>query len=112
MHPPARRTSGIPISRNTTSAERGFPGSPITGTPAHSASRVGLPGRMARPWHQMPGGPSRATAAAVSSRAPTEEPAETTIMSVAGSAARSAASSAARSSGMMPAWHALAARLR
>ena len=44
VHPPTIRTIGIPISRNTTSAERGLPGSPITGIPPTSASSVGLPG--------------------------------------------------------------------
>ena len=76
VQPPTRRTSGMPISRKTTSAERGLPGSPITGTPPHSASSVGLPGLMARPWHQIRAAPRRRTASAVSSRAPTDEPAE------------------------------------
>ena len=102
MHPPTSRTIGIPISRKITSAERGLPGSPMTGTPADSASSVGLPGRIARPWHQMPGGPSRRTAAAVSSRAPTDEPAEITIRSLPASAARRASSSRPASSGTIP----------
>src|SRR5215469_10954453 len=102
VQPPTRYSSGMPISRKTTRADRGFPGSPMTGTPAHSASSVGLPGRIARPWHQMPGGPRRPTAAAVSSRAPTDEPAEITITSLVPSAARRPASSAAGSSGTMP----------
>ena len=42
--PATVRTSGTPTRRNTTSAERGFPGSPISGTPAQSARSVGLPG--------------------------------------------------------------------
>ena len=79
-----------------------MPGSPITGTPSHSASSVGLPGLIASPWHQMPGGPSAATAAAVSSRPPTEEPAETTTTSASASVPASAASSAARSSATIP----------
>ena len=80
--PPTRRTIGMPSSRNTTSAERGLPGSPMTGTPPQSARSVGLPGRSAMPCAQMPGSPSPATAAAVSSRAPTEEPADTTTTSL------------------------------
>ena len=55
---PSRHTSGTPTSRNTTSADSGLPGSPMTGTgvppTAHSASSVGLPGLMASPWHQIP----------------------------------------------------------
>ena len=78
VQPPTMRTIGMPISRKTTSAERGLPGSPMTGTPPQSASSVGLPGRNASPWHQMPGSPSDAMAAAVSSREPTDDPAETT----------------------------------
>src|ERR1022692_1566897 len=104
VQPPMRRTNGIPIRRKTTRADRGLPGSPITGTPAQSASSVGFPGLIARPWHQMPGAPRRATAVAVPSRAPTEEPAEITMTSLLPSAARRAASSASGSSGTMPPW--------
>jgi len=50
----------------------------------------------------MPGSPRRATAFAVSSRAPTDDPAEITSTSLAGRASRSAVSSAPGSSGMMP----------
>ncbi len=74
----------------------------MTGTPAHSASRVGLPGLMASPWHQMPGSPRRPTAFAVSSLAPTEEPAEISSTSLAGSASRRAFSSAPGSSATIP----------
>src|SRR6266699_1648244 len=102
VQPPTRRTSGTPSSRKTTSADRGLPGSPITGTPSHSASSVGLPGRIAMPWHQIPGGPTRRTTPAVSSLVPTDEPAEITIRSLAGSAPRSTASRAYGSSGTMP----------
>ena len=80
----------MPTSRKTTSAERGLPGSPMTGTPPQSASSVGLPGRSAIPWAQMPGSPSPATTAAVSSRAPTDEPAETTTTSHCGDRRRAA----------------------
>ncbi len=41
------------MSRKTTSAERGLPGSPMMGIPSLAARRVGLPGLMARPWHQI-----------------------------------------------------------
>ena len=82
--PPTSRTSGTPTRRKTTRAERGLPGSPITGTPPQSASSVGLPGRMAMPVAQIPGAPRPATAAAVSSRAPTDDPADTTTTSLLG----------------------------
>ena len=73
--PATRRTSGMPTSRKTTSADRGLPGSPITGTPSHSASSVGLPGLIASPWHQMPGAPSRPDDRRRSGpAAPTDEP--------------------------------------
>ena len=49
VQPATDQTSGMPTRRNTTSADSGFPGSPTTGTPRHSASRVGLPGRNASP---------------------------------------------------------------
>ena len=51
--PPTRRTTGIPTRRKTTSAERGLPGRPISGTPPQSASSVGLPGRSASPWQKI-----------------------------------------------------------
>ena len=111
VQPPTRCTSGTPSSRKTTSADRGLPGSPMTGTPAHSASSVGLPGRIARPWHQIPGGPRRRTTPAVSSRTPTEEPAEITIRSLVASAARSAVSRASAIVGHDAARDRLAARL-
>src|SRR5919202_4627297 len=79
--PPTSRTIGIPTSRKTTSAERGLPGSQMTGTSPASASSVGLPGRSAIPCVQIPGSPSSATTAAVSSRAPADEPADTTTTS-------------------------------
>ena len=72
----------------------------MTGTPSHSASSVGLPGLTAMPWHQIV--PSRPTTPAVSSRVPTEEPAEITTRSLAVSAPRSASSRACASSGTMP----------
>ena len=56
--PATVRTSGMPTRRKTTSAERGLPGSPISGTPPQSASSVGLPGLIARPWQTT--SPSRA----------------------------------------------------
>ena len=62
LQPPTRRTSGDPMRRNTTSAERGLPGSPTIGTPPQSASSVGLPGLIARPWQKIPGSPRRPTA--------------------------------------------------
>ena len=77
--PATVRTSGTPTRRKTTSAERGLPGSPISGTPPQSASSVGLPGLSASPWQTI--SPSRAATVAVRSRAPTEEPAETTTTS-------------------------------
>ena len=57
---------------------------------------------MASPWHQMPGSPSAATAFAVSSLTPTEEPAEISITSLAASASRRAFSSAPGSSATIP----------
>ena len=48
--PATRRSTGSPTMRNTTRADSGLPGSPITGTPSHSASSVGLPGLIASPW--------------------------------------------------------------
>lgn len=47
--PPRRHSTGMPITRNTTSADVGFPGRPNTGIPSHSARSVGLPGLSARP---------------------------------------------------------------
>ena len=77
--PATVRTSAIPTSRKTTSAERGLPGRPISGTPSQSASSVGFPGLSASPWQTT--SPSRPTTVAVRSRAPTDEPAETTTTS-------------------------------
>ena len=70
------------MSRKTTSAERGLPGSPMIGIPSLWASSVGFPGLIARPWHQISACGSPATAAAVSSRPPTDEPAQMTIRSL------------------------------
>ena len=95
-HQPTRRTSGTPTSRNTTSAERGLPGRPSTGTPPQSASSVGLPGRTRGRGRR----PGRAPPqAAVWSRAPADEPADTTTRSSSAPDAASACSSARGSSG-------------
>ena len=77
-----------------------MPGSPINGTPPQSASSVGLPGLIASPWQTT--SPSRATTAAVRSRAPTDEPAETTTTSSSATAPASTRSSSAASSGTIP----------
>ena len=98
--PATVRTSGTPTRRKTTSAERGFPGSPISGTPPQSASSVGLPGLIASPWQTI--SPSRPATVAVRSRAPTEEPAETTTTSSSAMLSPRARSSSAASSGTIP----------
>ena len=54
----------------------------MIGIPSLSASSVGLPGLIARPWHQISAPGTAATAAAVSSRAPTDEPAQMTTTSL------------------------------
>ena len=107
--PATVRTSGIPTSRKTTSAERGLPGSPISGTPSQSASSVGLPGLIASPWQTT--SPSRATTVAVRSRAPTDEPAETTTTSSLGDRLGEHALERVRVVGDDPAQDRLAARL-
>ena len=102
VQPPTSRTSGIPSSRKTTSAEQRVPRQPDD----RHAAAVGEQGRLAgldgQPVAPDPRLAEAATTPAVSSRAPTDEPAEITTRSLAVSAADRAGSSASGSSGTMP----------
>ena len=77
---------------------------PTTGLPPARANSVGLPGRMSMPWNRMPGGSRSASASAVRSFVPTEEPPDRITASWSSSSRAIARRSALASSGTMPAW--------
>ncbi len=100
--PPTSRTTGTPTRRKTTRADRGFPAARSAGRRRSRRAASACPAGWRSRGPRSRAAPRPATAAAVSSRAPTDDPADTTTTSLVATASRSTAARRSRSSGTMP----------